>query len=93
MAASIFVATGYIVACGGTLSDLLKRKKVIISCSCIWILYLSVTYHFQTRLSLVKAFFPFGILDYIGSIAAVIVVLFVSHHVLNEIPTVNTFLA
>lgn len=78
---------------GGTLSDLLKKKTVIVSCSCIWILYLCVSYYFNNVLNLVSASYPLGVFDYIGSIAAVIVVLFVSYTILNKIPLVNTFLA
>ena len=81
------------MAGGGTLSDLLKKKTVIISCFCVWVLYLTVTYYFQIRLSLATANLPFGVLDYIGSTAAVIVVLFVSYQLLDKIPLVNTFLA
>lgn len=56
-------------------------------------MYLSATYYFQTRLSLASAIFPLGIFDYIGSIAAVIVVLFVSYRILDKIPIISSFLS
>lgn len=92
--AAIYVAAGYVYnMAGGTLSDLLKKKTVIISCSCVWILYLCVSYYFNNTLGLVAASYPLGVFDYIGSVAAVIVVLFISYCFLDKIPLVNTFLA
>lgn len=73
--------------------NLFKRKAVTISCSCVWILYLCVSYYFNSVLGLVAASYPLGLFDYIGSTAAVIVVLFVSYQILDKIPLVNTFLA
>ncbi len=93
--AAIYVAVGYVYnkVGGGTLSDLLKKKTVIVSCSSVWILYLCLTYYFQTNLSLARAYLPFGLFDYIGSTAAVMVVLFISYQMLIKISLVNTFLA
>ena len=75
------------------MSNLFKRKTVIISYSCMWILYLCVSYYFNNVLGLVAASYPLGLFDYIGSTAAVIVVLFVSYQIFDKIPLVNTFLA
>ena len=78
---------------GGTLSDLLDRKAVIISCSFIWIYYLGVSYYLKNTLSLASVSYKLGIFDYIGSTAATIVILFISYQILNKLPIINSFLS
>lgn len=92
-AASIYVTLGYIWNEHGRDSvNFTNIRNGIICCSCIWMIYLSVSYYTNNILGLAVASFKLGVLDYIGSVGAVVVVLYFCYRVLDKIPKVNSFL-
>lgn len=62
-------------------------------CALLWSVYLYVSYQNDCRLGLVSASYKLGLLDFAGSIAATIVVLYGSCYGFNRIPLVSIFLS
>lgn len=91
--ASVFVAIGYLYKQKGhDLTELVKNKYIVVTCFGIWLLYVVLTFVFPPRLSIAAAKMPKGPLDYIGSTAGTIVILWISH-ILSRVSIMRGFLS
>lgn len=91
--ASVFVAIGYLYQQRGhALAELIKGKYIVVTCSVIWLAYVVLTFVFPPRLSIAAAEMPKGPLDYLGSTAGTIVILWLSH-ILSRVSVLRLFLS
>lgn len=91
--ASVFVAIGYLYRQKGhDLTELIKNKYVVMTCSGIWLLYVVLTFVFPPNLSIGVAKMPKGPLDYLGSTAGTIALLWISH-ILSRVSIIRLFLS
>lgn len=74
-AAAVYILIGYSLR---NKLDRLENVWVVIGCFCCWICYLTLCYSTNKKIAVVDAVFPWWVIDFVGSTAATVCVLYVS---------------
>lgn len=91
---TVFVMTGYLVRGGGySIQDILDNKRITCACMILWVIYLGMCFGCNVQLNMVSARLPWGMIDIVCSMAASVVIFWISYKIIPLFPKAEIFLS